>query len=198
MSNGININDLQKMMDSVGEVKEHPFTVFTLGRICYQKNPKLFNEIAMALPDVRFMWIGDGELRDELTATNIEITGWAERKLALCHSMNGDVFLIISLWEGLTISWLEAMYMKKIWVVSDVIGNRDVIHNDINGFVCHNADEFIRTIKSFQGKNISGLVETAYNDILTQYNTAVMANKYSEIYMSKITVRNSQGGDGMN
>lgn len=31
VSNGININDLQKMMDSVGEVEKHPFTVFTLG-----------------------------------------------------------------------------------------------------------------------------------------------------------------------
>ena len=193
VSNGININDLQKMMDSVGEVEEHPFTVFTLGRICYQKNPKLFNEIAMALPDVKFMWIGDGELRYELTATNIEITGWAERKLALRRSMNGDVFLLTSLWEGLPISLLEAMYMKKLCVVSDVIGNRDVIHNDVNGYVCHNADEFVRIIESLQGKNVSGLIEKAYNDILAQYNTVVMANKYGEIYMNKITAQNSQG-----
>lgn len=194
VSNGININELQKMMDSVGKIKEHSFTVFTLGRICYQKNPKLFNEIAMALPDVKFMGIGDGELRDELTAPNIEITGWVERELALRHSMNGDVFLLTSLWEGLPISLLEAMCMKKLCVVSDVIGNRDVIHNDINGYVCHNADEFVRTIKSLQGKNISGLIEKAYSDILIQYNITVMANKYSEIYTNKITARNSQWG----
>lgn len=194
VSNGININELQKMMYSVGKVEEHPFTVFTLGRICYQKNPKLFDEIAMALPDVKFMWIGDGELRNELTAPNIEITGWAERELALRHSMNGDVFLLTSLWEGLPISLLEAMYKRKLCVVSDVIGNRDVIHNDINGYVCHNTDEFVRIIKSLQGKNLSRLIEKAHSDILTQYNTAVMADKYSEIYMNKIIARNSQCG----
>ena len=193
VSNGININDLQKMMDSVGEVEKHPFTVFTLGRICYQKNPKMFNEIAMALPDVKFMWIGDGELRDVLTAPNIEITGWAKRELALHHSINGDVFLLTSLWEGLPISLLEAMYMKKLCVVSDVIGNRNVIHNDFNGYVCCNVDEFVKIIKSVQGKDVSGLTERAYSDILTQYNTGVMADKYSEIYMNKITLLPPRG-----
>ena len=63
-------------MDKTEEA-EHPFTVYTLGRICYQKNPTLFNEIAEALPDVKFIWIGDGELREQLTSKNIEITGWS-------------------------------------------------------------------------------------------------------------------------
>lgn len=194
VSNGINICNLQKLIDSLGKIDDHPFTVFTLGRICYQKNPKLFNEIAMALPDVKFVWIGDGELRNELTASNIEITGWAERELALRHSMSGDVFLLTSLWEGLPISLLEAMYMKKLCVVNDVIGNRDVIHNGINGYVCHNVDEFVKAIRSVQSKNISGLIEKAYRDILAQYNTGVMADKYSEIYMRKITAKNVRGG----
>lgn len=184
VDNGININELQKMMGSVGAVKEHPFTVFTLGRICPQKNPGLFNKVALALPGVRFVWIGDGELRHELTAPNIEITGWVERKLAFRHSMNGDVFLLTSLWEGLPISLLEAMYMKKLCVVNDVIGNKDVIHNENNGYVCHGIDEFVQVLRSVQGKNVSELVGRAYGDILTRYNTGIMAKKYSEIYMS--------------
>lgn len=190
VNNGINIDELQKMVDSVGEVKKNPFTVFTLGRICYQKNPKLFNEIAMALPDVRFVWIGDGELRNELTAPNITITGWVVRKLALRYSMSGDIFLLTSLWEGLPISLLEAMYMKKLCIVSNVIGNRDVIHNEINGYVCNNAEEFINAIRLVQGNNISELIEKAYRDILTKYNTHIMAEKYSDIYMNKIRVNN--------
>lgn len=186
VNNGINIDELQKMMDSVGEVKKHPFTVFTLGRICYQKNPKLFNEIAMALPNVKFVWIGDGELRNELTAPNITITGWVVRELALRYSISGDVFLLTSLWEGLPISLLETMYMKKLCIVSNVIGNRDVIHNEINGYVCNNAEEFINAIRLAQENNISELIEKAYRDILTKYNTHIMAEKYSDIYMNKI------------
>jgi glycosyltransferase involved in cell wall biosynthesis len=193
VSNGINISELQNMVDSIGEMKPHPFTVFTLGRICYQKNPKLFNDIATALPDVKFVWIGDGELRNELTAPNIEITGWAEREVALRYSMNGDVFLLTSLWEGLPISLLEAMYMRKLCVVNDVIGNRDVIHNEVNGFVCHDVDNFVRIIREAQNVDVSKLVEAAYNNILTKYNTGVMAGKYSEIYMDKITAQDIRG-----
>jgi len=187
VNNGININELQRMIDSVEEIADHLFTVFTLGRVCYQKNPELFNKIALALPDVRFVWIGDGELRDELTAPNIEITGWLERKTALQYSMSGNVFLLTSLWEGLPISLLEAMYMKKLCVVSDVIGNRDVIHNRVNGFVCHDVDEFVSVIREAQGKEVSMMIDGAVRDILNTYNTSVMAEKYSDIFMSKIT-----------
>ena len=70
------------------EKVEHPFTVYTLGRICYQKKPTLFNEIAGSFPNVKFVWIGDGELRGELTSKNIEITGWADRSTAIRYAVN--------------------------------------------------------------------------------------------------------------
>lgn len=74
VNNGINMKELQEIVNQTEKVA-HPFTVFTLGRICYQKNPTLFNTIAELLPDVRFVWIGDGELREELKSKNIEISG---------------------------------------------------------------------------------------------------------------------------
>ena len=79
--------ELQEIIDKTEKV-EHSFTVYTLGRICYQKNPTLFNEIAESLPDVKFVWIGDGELRDQLTSENIEITGWADRSTAIRYAVN--------------------------------------------------------------------------------------------------------------
>ena len=187
VNNGINIDELQGLIDSVRNISDYPFTVFTLGRICHQKNPALFNQIAEAMPDVRFLWIGDGELREELKAINIEITGWAERKEALRRSLGGDVFLLTSLWEGLPISLLEAMYIKKLCVVSNVIGNRDVIKNGRNGFVCNDINEFVKSIKKAQTGSIDTLIDTAYHDIKTKFNTNVMAEKYSEIYMSKLS-----------
>lgn len=178
VNNGINIPELDKILKKI-ELTSHPFTVFTLGRICHQKNPALFNQIAEAMPDVHFCWIGDGELRDELKAKNIKITGWIERKEALQKSMNADVFLLTSRWEGLSIALLESMYMKKLCVVSDVIGNHDVIHNGENGFVCQTVDEFKKAILS---SSSDILKEAAYKNIQALYNTAVMAEKYSQIY----------------
>lgn len=216
VDNGINVEELKKelqgrkqIQESTGlysaEVADYPFTVFTLGRICYQKNPKLFNQIAEKLPDVKFLWIGDGELREELKSKNIEISGWADRKTVLTMAAEGDVFLLTSLWEGLPISLLEAMYMKKPCVVSDVIGNHDVIHSGENGFVCRDVDEFINAICSIQ-RDMSGqsfedesgeasvfpkavvrgetekLVKKAYEEVMEKYNTKVMVEKYRKIY----------------
>ena len=178
VNNGINIEALQQLLQDV-KVKEHPLTVFTLGRVCYQKNPVQFNQIAEALPNIKFLWIGDGELRYELKAKNIEITGWLDRATALQRSMNADIFMLTSLWEGLPISLLEAMYMKKLCVVSDVIGNHDVIKNKVNGFVCKSVEEFKKAILAV---NTEDLIVNAYNDIKTEYNNKVMKTKYSELY----------------
>ncbi len=177
VNNGINIDELQNLLDGVPEV-EQKYKVFTLGRICHQKNPKLFNQIALTMPDEKFLWIGDGELIEELTASNITVTGWVDRKEALKLSKQGEVFVLTSLWEGLPISLLEAMYMKKLCVVNDVIGNHDVIHTGENGYVCDSVEDFVRGIQTGGDQ----LIEKAYQDVLTEYNTKVMGQKYSEIY----------------
>lgn len=184
VNNGINVGGLQSLIDSVSKEQTHPFTVFTLGRICYQKNPVLFNQIALTMPGVKFLWIGDGELRNKLTAPNIEITGWVKREDVLQYSLQADVFLLTSLWEGMPISLLESMYMKKLCVVSNVIGNRDVIQSGINGIVCDSAEEFVAAVQSTNMHE--DYIERAYNDVIEKYNTEAMARSYSKIYMSKI------------
>lgn len=185
VNNGININELQKNIDKTEKIN-HPFTVFTLGRICYQKNPTLFNEIAKRLSDIRFIWIGDGELRNELNSSNIEVTGWVDRMKAIKYAVNADVFILPSRWEGLPISLLEAMYMKKICVVSNVIGNRDVIINNYNGFICLNADDFIKKIKTVRINDFDRVVENAHDEILKKYNTQIMASEYKDIYENSL------------
>lgn len=183
VNNGINVNQLEKNINSVK--KELEFfekkkkTVYTLGRISYQKNPELFNKIAMVLPDTDFLWIGDGELREKLTAPNIKITGWISRKEALRYAMQSDIFVLTSLWEGLPMSLLESMYLKKLCIVSDVVGNHDVIKSGINGYVCNTAEEFVNAINSLENEK---LVDTAFEQISSELNTGVMASKYSKIY----------------
>ena len=187
VNNGVNITELNRLMNSLKKPAPHPFTVFTLGRICDQKNPKLFNQIALAMPDVNFLWIGDGELRNLLNAPNIQITGWVKRAEALEYSLQADVFILTSLWEGLPISLLEAMCMKKVCVVSDVIGNHDVIHHQVNGFVCQETEDFVSAIQQCRNPEIvETLTNYAYEEILQEYNTDVMAKKYSEIYQKAL------------
>ena len=195
VNNGVNIRELSRTIETAGSrigtpaAESHPFTVFTLGRINYQKNPERFNRIAEALPDIRFLWIGDGELRDCLTSKNIEITGWVDRSRALEYSLSADAFLLTSSWEGLPISLLEAMFMKKPCVVSNVIGNRDVIHDGENGFICDTTGDYVKSIMAIQDEyegngegKVHRVVEKAYEEILSMYNTETMARKYKKIY----------------
>lgn len=186
VDNAINIEELKKTLNEFEVEKKSEFTVFTIGRICHQKNPKLFNQIAEALPEIRFLWIGDGELRSQLNAPNIEVTGWVERKDALKYSVSGDVFILTSLWEGLPIALLEAMYMKKVCIVSDVIGNRDVIQSSTNGQICNCIDEFCEAIKKSKKGDFVELANTAHQNVVDRYNTVVMAQKYNSIYNEKL------------
>lgn len=185
VNNAVKTDELRELIEDVPR-KQHPFTVFTLGRICYQKNPRLFNQVACANPNVRFLWIGDGELRGELTAPNIEITGWAERNEALQYSVNADVFLLTSIWEGLPMSLLEAMYMEKPCVVSNVIGNHNVIHNGDNGYVCNRIDEYTKAILEISEGKAKEYVEKAREDVIRCYDTKVQAKKYSDIYRARL------------
>lgn len=186
VDNGIDIERLQNLIEGTKVNQEHVFSVFTLGRICYQKNPELFNKIALKLSGVRFLWIGDGELRNVLTAANIEVTGWVGRQEALRYALACDVFVLTSLWEGLPISLLEAMYMRKICVVSNVIGNRDVIKENRNGFVCNKESEYVDAIQYVRDNNVGYITDKAYEDILNRYNTNFMAKQYSTIYEAAI------------
>lgn len=189
IDNGINTKQLDQLLNSIDTLSVKHFDVFTLGRITAQKNPTQFNEIALKMSDLKFLWIGDGELRNTLTAPNITVSGWVDRKTALKYSLNSKIFVLTSLWEGLPMSLLEAMYMKKVCIVSDVIGNHDVIHNGENGYVCSSTDDFIKAISDAEDSSNTELVEEAYSEVLNHYNTNVMSKKYDQVYKDALIDR---------
>lgn len=179
---GINLKDLSDSLDNINITSNDKFTVFTLGRICTQKQPELFNKIAELVPEARFVWIGSGELEDKLTATNIEVTGWKPRKEALAMAKGADVYILCSKGEAVAMSLIENMYIKKLCLVSDVMGNRSVIKNGINGYVCQNEEDYAEKIKNAMNKFPTELVERAYEDVLEIYNTETMKKKFIEFY----------------
>lgn len=180
--NGIDVEELRGLLHQTKPSGARPFTVYTLGRICTQKGPERFEEVARAMPDLRFVWVGDGELRDTLTAPNIEVTGWVGREEALRRAVEGDVFLLPSRWEGLPMSLLESMYMGKTCVVSDAAGNRDVIHTGENGFVCRRVEEYVQAIRQAQSRRTGSLIRRARQQVMETYNAQAMAQAYHTIY----------------
>lgn len=185
INNGIDIEKLNSKTEELeqNEIDLNNLKICTIGRIGFQKNPSLFNQIAEKFPNIQFTWIGEGELKEQLTSKNITVTGWLKREEVLQKVAEHDIFILTSLWEGLPIALLEAMYLKKVCIVTNVIGNRDVIKNDVNGFVCNTLEEFEKVINKIQNENVSEkLIENAKNDVVKNYNIKIMSEKYLELY----------------
>ena len=184
VDNGINLKEFDEININHQTDMNH-LRIATVGRISLQKNPALFNKIALAFPNLDFLWIGDGDLKNELTAPNIKITGWVPNNIALSYLADADIFILTSLWEGLPIALLEAMYMKKLCIVSNVVGNKDVIRNGKNGYTCNLlVEHFAKDIKFVTSSSHLplSLIMQAHNNVVEHYNSQIMAKKYRDIY----------------
>lgn len=194
---GANIKELSLALDGIKPMKNDRFTVFTLGRICTQKRPRLFNRIAELVPEARFLWIGGGELRDQLTAPNIEITGWKQSRFEnLAIAKSADVYVLCSFGEAVAMSLIESMYMEKLCLVSNVIGNKSVIRDGVNGYLCDTAEDYAVKIRNAMKCFPAELARHAYQDVLETYNTNVMNEKFVRFYNS-ILCESAGGGEAL-
>lgn len=125
--------------------------VVTSGRICYQKAPWRFRDIAAGCADLPadFVWLGDGDLRADLLVDgalpdDMRIAGWLPRAGVYAELATADIFVLPSLWEGMPLALIEAQAAGLPAVVSDVVGNRDVVINGETGFVCKTDAELLQ------------------------------------------------------
>ncbi|GIU00847.1 glycosyl transferase [Sulfurovum sp. TSL6] len=124
-------------------------TIGTIGRITYPKNPTLFHEIAQSFStnkSIEFLWIGGGELKEELSADNINVTGWLSRDEVDQQLGKIDIFLSTSLWEGLPLSVLQAMCAAKPLVLSNCVGNKDLVKESINGVLFDEKTDAVKAL----------------------------------------------------
>lgn len=150
--NGIKIDKITKYYK---KTKTDKLTIGILGRITFARNPDLFNKIAIKNPDIQFIWIGDGNLKTQITAHNIEVTGWfMEREEGLKKLNNIDIYLQPSLWEGLPIAVLEAMAMKKPVLATNIIGNKDVVVHGKTGYLFNTLEELKGYIQLLKDENL--------------------------------------------
>ena len=68
----------------------------------------------------------------------VEVTGLLSRKDYLDRLADFDIYLQTSLWEGMPIALMEALIAGIPAVVTDVIGNRDVVNHGESGFLAKN------------------------------------------------------------
>lgn len=182
INNGIKPLQVEKKVNTSDKI-----TIISVGRLSIQKNPKLFNDIALEFidnPDIQFIWCGDGELKSELISPNIKCTGWIDRKALENYLSNADIYLSTSLWEGLPLSVLEAMSIGLPVVLSDCVGNKDLVED--RNFLYQDKQKAIRII-SYYVKNRNLLIENGLKSKKTfdrDFKLENMANLYYRLYRS--------------
>lgn len=119
--------------------------VGTVARLVPQKAPEIFvrvcAQVAAAHPDVHFVLIGLGPLQDVVDRLVSE-AGIGERWHQIPHVPEAaaaiaqmDVFALLSAFEGGPYTPLEAMRAGTPVVLTDVVGNHDVVEPGVSGLV---------------------------------------------------------------
>lgn len=174
--------------------KTDTIIIGTTGRLCYQKDPQQFLNIVRTINSlsksinkrIRFVWVGDGQLyKNELQAGGVEVTGWLQRNEVLKTISNFDIYLQTSKWEGMPISVIEAQVAGIPAVVTDVVGNRDVIENRRTGYVASGIDEMssylMKLIKDEDLRLQMG--SSAREKGLSRFNLNRMLDEYEALYL---------------
>jgi glycosyltransferase involved in cell wall biosynthesis len=135
IENGVNV------MEILPRATQDPSQVLVgmSGRASYQKNHEAFAKLATDLrgPAVKFLWIGGDqkEVPADTPEGAVSCSGWVTRQRALELTSQLDVYVQTSRWEGMPIALIEAQVAGIPAVVTDVVGNRDVVVHGVTGFV---------------------------------------------------------------
>jgi glycosyltransferase involved in cell wall biosynthesis len=150
VSYGIDISAFEKKReaDSLRRefgLHERDLVVGSIACLKKQKAPQDFIKLARlvkeAVPGVKFLLAGDGELKEDVRALrqrfgldqDVFLLGWQKDIPRFLEAL--DVFVLTSLWEGLPICVIEAMASSKPVLVTDTGGVRDVVSEGQTGYL---------------------------------------------------------------
>ena len=132
---------------------ENELPIVSVMRLVRQKAPERILEIAGKVcphfPRARFYIIGDGPLESKLKKIISErrlrerviMTGFRED--ALTFVRNAAVILTTSRWEGMPYTLLEAMYLGKPIVASDIHGHRPLVIEGETGYLARSLEQYV-------------------------------------------------------
>ena len=121
-----------------------------IGRPSYQKNPfflvNVIKEVHKKHPNILFYILGVGYYSPDLETIKVMIKNyqlentiillpWLNHNETMGYIKNSLFYITPSRYEGLPLAVIEAMSLGKCIIASDVLGNKDCVKNDYNGFL---------------------------------------------------------------
>lgn len=174
-------------------IKETDFVCISAGDLVPRKNYQIaIKAIAKCHnPNIHYLICGTGSDTDRLKrlAANLKINkqvhflGFRTDIIELMKS--SDIFLFTSLQEGLPRSLMEAMACGLPCVVSNIRGNKDIITDGTNGFLCEANDYCAfakRTNELYKNRTLRNRISKANCSRIKQYGISVVSREISSIY----------------
>lgn len=139
-------------------VKDKDIVFLFVGKFEAKKNPMLLIESAKKLPEYKFLFVGNGELEDDMKTNagkNVLFLPFQNQSIMPVVYRLGDVYVLPSKGPGETwgLAVNEAMACGKAVLVSDKVGCAvDLVENNENGYIFKSNDlnDLIKKIKLFE------------------------------------------------
>ena len=172
---------------------ENPLEILFVGRLEPQKDPLMFVEIIRKLNSSRYNFkiIGDGSLYKDmekkiydLNLNNVEMCGWKDDIGVFLE--RADVIISTSLWEGMPLTIIEAMYYGVVPIVTEISGHSELVRSDEIGFLYEPGD-FSEVKKSLQildsdREKLHVQKNNVQTHIMSHHNLKDRHKKIMEIY----------------
>ena len=183
---GIDLNKFkQKTIEQINElrvengIEPDEFVLIYVGELSYRKNQRqlieVANNIKTNIVGLKILLVGTGEIEEELkelvNKQGLEdIVKFLGYRKDISDLMNlSDVVISTSRQEGLPVNLLEALAVGKPIVATSCRGNRDLVENNINGYLS-NVDD----------------IEKMSKNIINLYNDREIQHKFSQNSLIKV------------
>lgn len=190
------ITNKKAFLKTIGleEIGENTKIIGFISRLELQKDPKTLIKALGKLKNKNFIALicGDGSLYDEVKkeaklldcCNKIFFLGYRKDLFTIIKMI--DIFILPSLWEGLPYILLETMFFSKAVVVSNVVGNKDVVSDNYNGMLFNPKDynHLAVVLDSLLADDIKikKLGDNAKEYICKNYDIKKMIKDYENLY----------------
>ena len=152
--------------------------ICSVGRPSFQKNIEMMieviKEVKKEIPDVHLVLMGVGEyspnkesVEELIVKYNLEenttLINWIDRNEIFKIIAKSELYISTARYEGLPYSIIESLALGKACVVTNCDGNRDLVINEVNGYVIEEND-----------------VKSMANRIFALYNNKELMKKFGE------------------
>ena len=162
-------------------LEEHQKVVGMIGILNRFKNQNFLIEIAKKLPDVTFLFVGEGPDRllleeNSKDLTNVILTGKREDAYKFYSAF--DIFAFPSLYEGFPMVFIEAQCSGVNIIMNETIDSTTQVANDICTALSLDKNKWIDFIEKVQVKN----TKREFDERLMIFDINENINNLKEIY----------------